>query len=162
MKNNEWLSNYQLLGKCNLSFDGQVNPHQLKDLANLASQHKSVNLVLNHMGCLPLGNEPLTEKNEKVLKQWREGMKALSEQSNAYVKLSFFPFIRDQFDSEKQPEPSVATLLKETIQLFGTDRCMLGSNFPVDKFKGASLSRIFDFAQSVIETEVRKKTSELF
>jgi predicted TIM-barrel fold metal-dependent hydrolase len=120
----------------------------------LCSQFKSINVVLDHMGCLPLGKEnQLSEKNEQVLKQWREGMKAVSMQQNVYVKLTAYPFIRENFENEKA-YPTVSKLVQETIQFFGSERCMLGSNYPVDKYQGASLSKIMDFARKIVGEEV--------
>jgi predicted TIM-barrel fold metal-dependent hydrolase len=44
------------------------------------------------------------------------------------VKISGF----GMFDANWTTQ-SVAPLVLETIELFGVDRCMLGSNFPIDR-----------------------------
>jgi predicted TIM-barrel fold metal-dependent hydrolase len=59
---------------------------------------------------------------------WEHEMKRLSECSNVSVKISGLVM----FD-HKWTKQSLAPFVLKTIELFGVERCMFASNFPVDK-----------------------------
>ena len=153
MKSKEWISNFSALQMHDLSFDAQVNPHQLMELASVVTQHPNIQVVIDHMGCIRIDADK--HETEKNLKFWREGMKALSMRPNVFVKLSQFHFINGKnFLENEQKRKVVEELMVELIDLFGTSRCMLASNFPVDKFQGLSAKDTFQFAKEVIQRKV--------
>ena len=65
---------------------------------------------------------------------WREGMRALSELPNVYVKLSMLNYAVPGYFDEGNTllEAFAKTLVREVIELFGARRCMFNSNWPVD------------------------------
>ncbi|MEX0923368.1 MAG: amidohydrolase family protein [Rhodovibrionaceae bacterium] len=126
-----WLAGFALLEKYDLSFDLQVYPPQMRDAAALARAHPGTSIVLVHTG-MPLDRDP--ESREL----WHSGMKALAEQPNVTVKITGLAM----FDHDWTVQ-SLRPYVLETIDLFGTERCMFGSNFPVDKLY-SSFSAIFD------------------
>ncbi len=67
--------------------------------------------------------------DEHSIKEWLDNIKLLSKCSNVAIKLSGF----GEFNSA-WTESSIRPLIMNSIESFGTDRCMFGSNFPVDKF----------------------------
>jgi len=64
--------------------------------------------------------------------EWREGMTALAGCPNVYVKLSGLDYIRSGWIGAPEAHAQVAGLVAEVLALFGVDRCMFASNFPVD------------------------------
>ena len=69
------------------------------------------------------------ERDEATMKLWREGLSMLASLPNSYMKLS-------GLQMAKVPPNDFAfikSIFQELIGLFGTDRCMYASNFPVDK-----------------------------
>jgi predicted TIM-barrel fold metal-dependent hydrolase len=62
------------------------------------------------------------------LESWRRGMRRLAEKPNAAVKISGLGMVNWGWT-----EDSIRPLILETIDIFGVDRCMFASNFPVDK-----------------------------
>ncbi len=105
----------------NLSFDLQVFTSQMKDAANLAAAFPGVTFVLQHAGMLED-----TSKAGRAL--WQDGMKRLAERPNIVSKLSGLgTFIQ-------RNDPShIAGVIHETVRIFGSDRCLFGSNFPIEK-----------------------------
>ena len=113
--------NFAQVAENNLSFDLQVFTSQMKDAANLATAFPSVTFVLQHAGMLE-------DKSKEGRASWQEGMKRLADQPNIVSKLSGLgTFIQ-------RNDPShIADVIQETVSIFGTDRCLFGSNFPIEK-----------------------------
>ena len=59
---------------------------------------------------------------------WRTGMQVLAAQPNVVSKLSAL----GTFIHRNDPE-HIAWVVRETVALFGADRCLFGSNFPIEK-----------------------------
>jgi predicted TIM-barrel fold metal-dependent hydrolase len=60
--------------------------------------------------------------------RWRNGMRLLAEQPNIVSKLSALGTFIHNNDSAH-----IAAIVHETIDIFGPERCLFGSNFPVEK-----------------------------
>jgi len=118
-----WKENFKLLEEFNLSFDCQANPHQLKDCAEFFKLNQKVPVIVNHFGTLKSATD------EAEVEQWREGMKLLNELPHVYMKISMLPYLDENWDKEESP---VKGLVKEVIDIFGVQRCMFASNYPVD------------------------------
>merc|ERR1711976_47571 len=80
MKNKNWKSNFSLLSRQTLAADFQANPDQLKNLALFFAKHPNTNVIINHLGLLK------NPDSDFDLKQWRQGMRALSKLSHVYAK----------------------------------------------------------------------------
>ena len=81
--------------------------------------------MLNHTG-YPLDRSP------EALVRWRRGMEALAACPNVHCKISGLiePGAPWTLAANKP-------IILETIRIFGVDRCMFASNFPVDGLKGS-------------------------
>ena len=117
----DWWRGFGLLGRHGLSFDLQCYAPQMAGLAPLIERHPDVPVILDHMG-MPI----VTER--EGLTRWRYGIRALAACPNVSVKLSGLGFIERGWIFE-----SVAPLLREVIDVFGTSRCMFASDSPTDK-----------------------------
>lgn len=103
------------------SFDLQVFAGQMAGAAELAAACPGVTFVLQHAGMLE-------DRSEAGIAQWRAGMAALAAQPNIVSKLSGLgTFLR------KNDPAHIASILRETVALFGAGRCLFGSNFPIEK-----------------------------
>ena len=131
LKEETWLKNFSLLSKYNLSFDLSILLNQVNDAAKLISNESNTLFIINHT----LSPKDVTENS---MEAWLSGIKLLSSFDNVVVKLSGF----GEFNS-KWTEETIRPLILNTIDNFGEDRCMFGSNFPVDKF--LSSSGYFDY-----------------
>ena len=124
----------QILAARGLSFDLQCNPSQLVPAAKMLARLPSLRVVLDHIGT-PRGLKcDDSAADAAMLATWREGMRALSELPNVYVKLSMLNYaVPGCFDEGNALlEAFAKTLVREVIELFGARRCMFNSNWPVD------------------------------
>lgn len=103
------------------SFDLQVFAGQMAGAAELAAACPDVTFVLQHAGML----EDLSAQG---IADWRAGMALLAARPNIVSKLSGLgTFLR-------RNDPAHITMIaRETLALFGHDRCLFGSNFPIEK-----------------------------
>jgi predicted TIM-barrel fold metal-dependent hydrolase len=102
-------------------FELQVFTSQMKDAAQLIADFPAINFVLLHAGML----EDLSSAGRKA---WREGMQRLAQLPNLYVKLSGFGTFIHRVD-----QAHIADIALPTIEMFGAQRCVFGSNFPIEK-----------------------------
>ena len=134
MQDPKWLSGYRQLAKFGLSFDCQIWPWQLQEAARLAGDNPDIPVILNHTG-MPIGRDP------SGISEWRGGLNALAANGNASAKISGLGMLDRDWNSE-----SIKPFVLDTIEAFGTDRCMFASNYPVDRLYGTytSIWRAFD------------------
>lgn len=117
----QWLKGFALLKKYDLSFDLQVYPWQMADAVRLAQRHPDIAIIVVHTG-MPI------ERDADTLEQWRSGMRALGKLPNVSVKISGL----GMFDHAWTVD-SIRPFVLHALDAFGTDKAMVGSNFPVDK-----------------------------
>jgi predicted TIM-barrel fold metal-dependent hydrolase len=112
-------------------FELQIFTAQMADGARLARDLPGITFVLQHAG-MP---EDWTHQGRQA---WREGMRRLADASNVKTKLSAFGTFNHRVDRD-----FIAEVVSEAIGLFGADRCIWGSNFPIEKL-WASYKDVFD------------------
>ena len=121
MKDADWRRGLARLADLGLLFELQIFASQMTDGATLARGFPDTVFVLEHAGML----EDMSPAGWQV---WRAGMAALAQCRNVNVKLSGFgTFVHACRDDVIGP------IVKETVTLFGADRCLFGSNFPIEK-----------------------------
>ena len=131
-----WRSGYARLAGHGLSFDLQTPWWHLEEAARLNADFPETLIVLNHTG-LPGDRSP------ESLAGWRRGMAAFAAAPNVAVKISGLGERGHRWSLERN-----RTVILDTIALFGEDRCMFASNFPVDSLVG-DFSTIFSgFAEA--------------
>ncbi|MEJ8850781.1 amidohydrolase family protein [Variovorax rhizosphaerae] len=120
-----------------LSFDASIFHPQLADVTALARSHPDANIVLIHSG------SPVTHSSyagRPVHADWLAGMRELATCPNVSVKMGGLLACVGDFDPKTAQRPSSSEELAMTwrpyiepcIELFGAERCMASSNFPVD------------------------------
>jgi L-fuconolactonase len=95
--------------------------------------------VLNHFGG-PLGIGPYAGRREAIFETWRRDMTELAECANVVAKLGGINMELNGFAWHEQAAPPDSETLmaatrpyyEHTMEVFGPDRCMFESNFPVD------------------------------
>lgn len=113
--------NIRRLADYGWSFDLQVFSAQMADSAKLAADNPDITFILQHAG-MP---EDLSDKGRAA---WKEGMKRLAGQENVVTKLSGL----GTFIHRNDPA-HIGDIVAETVELFGPDRCLFGSNYPIEK-----------------------------
>ena len=115
------IANVARLADYGWAFDLQVFAGQIPHALDLVDACPDVTFVLQHAGML----EDTSEAG-RVL--WRAAMADLALRPNANAKLSGF----GTFNHRNDPG-HIAWLVSETVTMFGADRCLWGSNFPIEK-----------------------------
>jgi len=131
-----WRRGFALLARHGLSFDLQTPWWHLPDAAELNARYPEIPIILNHTG-LP------RDRSAGELASWRAAMRLFAAAPNVAVKISGLG------------EPGYAWSLArnegvilDTIEIFGEDRCMFASNFPVDGLAGSLATIYSGFAQA--------------
>jgi predicted TIM-barrel fold metal-dependent hydrolase len=114
-----------------LSFDLQCYAPQMERAAGLAQRHPETRVILNHAG-MPV------ERDAAGVARWRAGLRALAACPNVAVKISGLGMC----DPKWTPE-SLRPFVRDALDIFGTERAMFASNFPVDKLF-SSFDRLYD------------------
>ena len=114
-------ANVARLADYGFSFDLQVFAGQMAGAAELAAACQGVTFVLQHAGML----EDLSPEGVAA---WRDGMRRLAACPNIVSKLSGLGTFQRRNDPEQ-----IAAIIGETLDLFGAERCLFGSNFPIEK-----------------------------
>jgi len=116
----KWRAGFAALARIGLRFDLQTPWWHLAEAAQLARDFPGTQLVLNHTG-LP------ADRSAAGIAGWRAAMAALARCPNAAVKISGIGVAGQAWTAAANRE-----IVLTTIDLFGADRCMFASNFPVD------------------------------
>ena len=128
------------LGRRGLSFEAWLYFHQIPRLTRLAQAHPEVPIVLNHCGGV-LGIRGYANRRDEVFAAWSAHMRALAACPNVMVKCGGLGMRLPGFGFEEGETAPSSQMLAEAwrpwmepiIEMFGTERCMFESNFPVDK-----------------------------
>jgi len=123
-----------------LSFDLWVFHTQLAEALELVRACPATSFILGHCGG-PLGYGPYAGRKDEVFAQWKAGMTALAGCPNVVVKLGGMMMRLAAYDYGALPMPPTSAELARywepyivtCIELFGAERCLFESNFPVEK-----------------------------
>jgi predicted TIM-barrel fold metal-dependent hydrolase len=115
-----WRRGYALLEAYGLSFDLQTPWWHFPEAAALARDFPKTQIVLNHTG-LP------ADRSREGLAGWRKSMGTLAAAPNVALKISGLGQPGRPWTVEAN-----GPIVREAIAIFGIERCMFASNFPVD------------------------------
>ncbi|MNF88445.1 Amidohydrolase [compost metagenome] len=125
MSDEGWRRGYAALHGLGLHFDLQTPWWNLPEAEALARDFPETLLILNHAG-LP------SDRSEQGLANWHAAMARFAELPNAAVKISGIGQAGKPWRAEDN-----AWIVRETIAMFGSERAMFASNFPVDGLCGS-------------------------
>ncbi|WP_349644742.1 MULTISPECIES: amidohydrolase family protein [unclassified Bradyrhizobium] len=121
MNDPAWRRGLAHLARHGFLFELQVFTSQMADGAALARAFPDITFVLLHAGMRE-------DVSAEGVRRWREGMEALAAQPNVCVKLSGLgTFVHACRADVMEP------VIRDTVGIFGADRCLYGSNFPIEK-----------------------------
>ena len=128
------------------SFDLQVFAPQMAEAAGLARACPNITFILQHAGML----EDLSPQGRSA---WRAGMTHLAACPNVVSKLSGLGTFIHRNDSAH-----VADIVGETVAIFDAERCLFGSNFPIEKLwtDYRSLVEAYRAATHAVEADQRE------
>ena len=123
-----------------LLYEAMLYHRQIPELSALAKAMPDLRIVLDHLGCI-IGVGPYRGREADTLRAWTADMAMLARCPNVRVKIGGFGMIvcGPRWHERSEPPSSIELAdawrpyVETCIDLFGPDRCMFESNFPVDK-----------------------------
>ncbi|MGF6545796.1 amidohydrolase family protein [Paraburkholderia youngii] len=153
------------LARLNLTFEVWCYHYQLPEVCSLADAFPELKIVINHLGGV-IGVAEFRSMQMRVRAEWNDHMRDLSRRPNVTMKIGGLgmPVFGFGFEYGKQPASSHALAAEwrpffdVCIETFGPSRCMLESNFPVDKQSCSyvALWNAFKMLSQRLSTEERR------
>ena len=116
-----WLQGLYELERRSLSFDLQLIPEQMQQAAEVFAQVPNLAVAVCHCG------SPWYRDDQGWL-LWKDGLRALAALPNVHCKISGLSMFEHNWTVD-----SLRPIITAVLDIFGAERCMFGSNFPVDK-----------------------------
>jgi len=138
------------LSALGLSLDAWGFHPQMPDITDLARAFPGSNIIVGHCGG-PLGYGVYAGKNNEVFADWKRSVAELAKCENVTMKLGGMMMRLAAYDYMGIDAPPSSERLAEhwrpyvetCIELFGADRCIAESNFPVEKM-GIGFAALFN------------------
>jgi len=130
-----------LLGERGLTYDSWHYHFQNREFLDLARAVPGTTMVLDHFGT-PLVGGPYAAHPDEIFEQWRVDVMEIARCDNVVAKLGGMAMIDNGYGWHARASPATSDELlaaqsryyEHTIEVFGPDRCMFESNFPIDRF----------------------------
>ncbi len=140
----DFLRGFAAVAERGMTFDAWVYAGQLGDVARLASAYPETTIVLDHyatpVGLFgPMGKRTGQDERSRtdLMHRWRDDIAAVAAHPNVVAKQSGFAFpplgSRRVGIGRADLAELTAPLIEHTADVFGPDRQVFGSNFPMDK-----------------------------
>jgi L-fuconolactonase len=128
------------LARHGLSLDVWLFFHQLDDLLVLARACPELSIIIDHCGA-PIGVGPYAGRREEVYGLWRDALRPLGALPNVHLKFGGLAMPVFGFGWREREQPPDSEVLAHAwrpyfdvcLEVFGPERCMFESNFPVDR-----------------------------
>jgi len=120
LQDERWLEQFSLLRRFDLSFDLQLFAWQQEEAKTLLRRHDDTQIVLNHT-LMPF------DRSDDGMALWQSGVEFFAAHPHVVLRFSGLGMAPGGWDAELNRR-----LVVEAIEAFGTDRCLFGSNFPID------------------------------
>ena len=133
------LSGLRQLSRYRLSYDLLVHTRHLKYVLQVVESVPELAFVIDHLAKPPIA------KNE--IKAWSQALKPLASYPNVHCKLSGL-VTEANWTSWKSDD--LRPFVEYALELFGTERLMFGSDYPVCLL-AASYDRVLDAFQEILE-----------
>lgn len=120
-----------------LIFETVCHFDQLDEIHFIATKYPELTIILGNCGGI-IGTGDYSKEAENVLYDWKLGMKNVSQCKNVYVKLCgiLSPVSGVSVKSKASPKDiadKVHPYISYAVKVFGIDRCLFASNYPVEK-----------------------------
>lgn len=145
----EFLRGLKVLSKRGCSFDLQLTAAHYQNAVRIFHQVPDLNVAICHFAS-PWDLSP------DGFAIWRDTMRQFADLPHCVMKFSGFGMFKPNWRHEH-----ISPYVEAALDLFGENRCMAGSNFPVDKLYG-DYDRIWRALEALLkdETTLQKVTLE--
>lgn len=149
MRCERWRRGYALLGQNGLMFELQAPWWHFGEAAELARDFPEVAIIVNHTG-LP------ADRSEAGLRGWRAALETLAACPNVWLKVSGLGEPGMRWSVERN-----GPVVRDALRIFGWQRAMFASNFPVDSVV-VSLDALWSGFKSMVADLAPKERLALF
>jgi predicted TIM-barrel fold metal-dependent hydrolase len=139
--------NLGLLEQYGWVFELQVFGPQMADAARLVADFPQLTFVLVHAGMLEADDA-------ETVALWEAGMAMLAAQPNVVVKLTGLGTFTRSVDVDH-----ISQIVARCLDWFGADRCMWGSNFPVEKLWTDYATLVHAFGAALADADDRTRAA---
>jgi len=141
LQDDRWLAGLGMLRAHGLLWDVRVPYWHLEEAAEAIAQFPGLRVVIEHAG-LPW------DRSEAGLASWRRGMAKLAALPDVHVKLS-------EFGLPGAPWTAAGNVrvIRETLAIFGWERCMFASNLPVSGLRASMPEVVRTVAEALDELD---------
>jgi predicted TIM-barrel fold metal-dependent hydrolase len=145
MDDPKWRRGYALLEKHGFSFDLQTPWWHLDAAAELARDFPNTPIIVVHAG-LPV------DRSEEGLAGWRAALELVAAQPNVSIKIS-------GLGRPGLPWTLIANglIIRDAINIFGPERAMFASNYPVDSLAGSFQMIYGGFRAAVSNRQIEER-----
>jgi predicted TIM-barrel fold metal-dependent hydrolase len=140
-----WRRGFALLHGHGLSFDLQTPWWHLDAAADLARDFPSTQIIINHTA-LP------SDRSPEGLAGWRRALELCVPLDNVALKISGLGQVGHPWTVEAN-----GPVVRDAISIFGVERCMFASNYPVDRLAGSFAEIMQGFAAIVADLPTADK-----
>jgi L-fuconolactonase len=120
------LDGVKLLEQRGLTFDVvAIFPRHIGHVPRIADRAPDLKIVIDHLAKPPI--------KEKRIKDWKAAMKAAAQHPNVYAKVSG---LNTAAEWDKWSATDLQPYVDAAVELFGAERCMFGSDWPVAVLAG--------------------------
>lgn len=144
-----WQYGYSLLEEHGFSADIQSPWWDVDALCDLARDFPKTQIIIVHAG-LP------SDRSEEGLRGWRAAMEKAANHPNVAVKISGIGEPGKRWSLQ-----SNGPIIRDLVKIFGTDRGMFASNFPVDSIIG-TFEEIYDGFRAAVADLPLSEQRKLF
>jgi predicted TIM-barrel fold metal-dependent hydrolase len=120
-----------------LSYDLAVTWELMTDARRFAARHGRLSIILEHTG-LPMS------RTDDYFRSWSGGMRELAAAPNVTVKISGLGTVDHAWTVD-----SLRPWVLETIEIFGPERTMFGTNWPVDRLYSSYRELVGAYAELI-------------
>jgi predicted TIM-barrel fold metal-dependent hydrolase len=145
----KWRRGYALLERHNFSCDIQTPWWHMDALAELAADFPRTRIVIVHTG-LP------SDRSTEGLAGWRRALETAAARPNVAIKVSGLGEPGRPWTIE-----SNGPVIRDAISIFGADRAMFASNYPVDRVVG-TFQTIYDGFRAAVADRPLAEQRALF
>jgi predicted TIM-barrel fold metal-dependent hydrolase len=135
--NAKYEASLEYMTKHNLVFDMDCEWQNMPEALKLAQRHPELEIVLEHIG-YP------RKRDSAYFASWKDGINNLATAKNVTMKISGLPMTDPLCTRE-----SLRPWAEASLEAFGPERCILGSNWPVDRLY-ISYATIMEFMREYI------------
>lgn len=125
-------------------------PADFAVLDEIAGRWPGITLTLSH-ACLPL------ERTEADRREWEAALRLVARHPNVACKISAVAGASDPHWTIDSIRPWILTC----VDVFGPDRCMLGTNWPVDRLFGTYVDLVAAYREVVAELAPAERAAVL-